>query len=128
MKIRFEGKIFLIPDACPVDGPWRRNLRRHLQEHGIEGLLTSKKLSAFSGCVVDDLVKEGAEILGPTIRAGQQDASESNPAGEPGAMRSSALPDWRLLTGVQRRALVGHLSRLGLRLGRWKRPTRNLPA
>ena len=81
MEIKIGDRTFQIPDACPIDAPKDRILKRHLREHGIESLLASKKLSAFSGCVLDDLVKEGAEIVEPTISA-KEDVPESKPSGE----------------------------------------------
>ena len=65
MEIRYGEKNFEIPDACPIDAPKNRSLKRHLQEHGVESLLTSKKLSQFSGCVLDELLSVGAELVEP---------------------------------------------------------------
>ena len=71
MEIKFEGKHFQIPDACPIDAPRNRNLRRHLREHGLESLLASTKLSPFSGCVLDDLLEAGAVIVDSRVQAGK---------------------------------------------------------
>ena len=106
MEIRFEEKNFQIPDACPIDAPRNRNLRRHLREHGVESLLASKKLSQFSGCVLDDLLEAGAVIVESTVEARKEipssesvdhreaklaDSIELNPAKErtPDPSRSS---------------------------------------
>ena len=72
MEIRFEEKNFQIPDFCPIDGPKNRTLRRHLQEHGIESLLTSTKLSQFSSCILEDLLEKGADIIESTIEVSKQ--------------------------------------------------------
>ena len=79
MEIKICDRVFQIPDACPIDAPKNRTLKRHLQEHGVESLLASKKLSQFSGCVLEELLEEGAEIVDPTLSA-QQVVSESKPS------------------------------------------------
>ena len=72
MEIKFEEKKFQIPDACPIDAPKNRVLKRHLREHGFESLLVSKKLSEFSGCVLDELLEAGAKIVESSNEASKQ--------------------------------------------------------
>jgi len=82
MEIKFEEKIFQIPDACPIDAPKNRVLKRHLREHGIESLLASKKLSEFSGCVLDELLEQGAVIV-ESVEANKQVPSSESTEGHP---------------------------------------------
>ena len=63
MEIKLNDRMFTIPDDCPLDGPKKSTLRRNLQEHGAESFLTSRKLSPFAGCLTDELLKAGAEIV-----------------------------------------------------------------
>ena len=79
MKILIEKKNFQIPDACPIDAPKNRILKRHLREHGIESLFTSKKLSQLSGCILGELLEEGAEIVEPGIETDKQEPSNPEP-------------------------------------------------
>ncbi len=65
MEIKLKDRTFTIPDDCPLDGPKKSTLRRNLQEHGAESFLTSRKLSPFAGCLTDELLKAGAEIVEP---------------------------------------------------------------
>ena len=57
MEIKIDNRTFQIPDACPIDAPRNRDLKRHLREHGVESLLASKKFSEFSGCILDELLE-----------------------------------------------------------------------
>ena len=63
MEIKFKDRTYTIPDECPTDGPKKSTLRRNLQEHGAESFLVSRKLSPFAGCLTDELLKAGAEIV-----------------------------------------------------------------
>ena len=63
MEIKFKDRTYTIPDECPTDGPKKSTLRRNLQEHGAESFLISRKLSPFAGCLTDELLKAGAEIV-----------------------------------------------------------------
>ena len=38
-------------------------MRRNLQEHGAESFLISRKLIPFAGCLTDELLQAGAEII-----------------------------------------------------------------
>ena len=64
MEIKLNDRMFTIPDECPLDGPKKSTLRRNLQEHGAESFLTSRKLSPFAGCLNDELLEAGAEVVG----------------------------------------------------------------
>ncbi len=64
MDIKLKDRMFTIPGECPLDGPKKSTLRRNLQEHGAESFLTSRKLSLFAGCMIDELVEAGAEVVG----------------------------------------------------------------
>ena len=63
MEIKFKDRTYTIPDECPTDGPRKSTLRRNLQEHGAESFLISRKLSPFAGCLTDELLKAGAEVV-----------------------------------------------------------------
>ena len=63
MEIKFKDRTYTIPDECPTDGPKKSTLRRNLQEHGAESFLISRKLSPFAGCLTDELLNAGAEIV-----------------------------------------------------------------
>lgn len=63
MEIKLHDRNFTIPDECPLDGPKKSTLRRNLQEHGAESFLTSRKLSHFAGCLIDELVEAGAVVV-----------------------------------------------------------------
>ena len=65
MEIKLNDRMFTIPAECPLDGPKKSTLRRNLQEHGAESFLTSRKLSLFAGCMIDELVEAGAVVVGP---------------------------------------------------------------
>ena len=64
MEIKLKDRNFTIPDECPLDGPKKSTLRRNLQEHGAESFLTSRKLSPFAGCLIEELVEAGAVVVG----------------------------------------------------------------
>ncbi len=64
MEIKLKDRNFTIPDECPLDGPKKSTLRRNLQEHGAESFLTSRKLSPFAGCLIEELVAAGAVVVG----------------------------------------------------------------
>ena len=78
MEIRIEGRTYQIPDACPIEAPNKRIMRRHLREHGPESFLTSKTLSQFAACVWGDLVLEGAEMVGLTSDADVKASGDSS--------------------------------------------------
>lgn len=65
MEIKFKDRTYTIPDECPTDGPKKSTLRRNLQKHGAESFLISRKLSPFAGCLTDELLKAGAEMIEP---------------------------------------------------------------
>ena len=73
MEIRWGDKSFQIPNVCPIDAPRNRTLKRHLREHGVESLLTSKKLSEFAGCILDELTDAGAELVEPSAEVGSEE-------------------------------------------------------
>ena len=67
MEIKLNDRMFTIPDECPLDGPKKSTLRRNLQEHGAESFLTSRKLSSFAGCLIEELVEAGAVVVEPEV-------------------------------------------------------------
>ena len=85
MEIRYGDKTFQIDDECSIDAPEDRVLKQHLREHGIESLLNSKKLSQFSGCILDELLEEGAELVDIDTESEDQECSvpelEQDPVG-----------------------------------------------
>ena len=74
MEIRFGGKTYFLPVACPSNNRRKAALRKDLQEHGAEAFLASRKLSPFAGCVTEELVAAGAEVV---------PVEESAPVNEP---------------------------------------------
>ena len=68
MEIKFKDRTYTIPDECPTDGPKKSTLRRNLQEHGAESFLTSRKLSPFASCLIEELVAAGAVVIGTEAR------------------------------------------------------------
>ncbi len=62
MKIKLGDKFYIISDSCPSDGPTKRTLNRHLKVHGAASLLESKLLRPSATCVIERLIKEGAEV------------------------------------------------------------------
>ena len=61
MAIKIGERVFEVPDSCPIDGPTRRRLVRHLRDHGPESLLTSKTLAPYSQCVLSEILDAGGE-------------------------------------------------------------------
>ena len=61
MAIKIGERVFEVPDSCPIDGPTRRRLVRHLRDHGPESLLTSKTLAPYSQCVLTEILDAGGE-------------------------------------------------------------------
>ena len=61
MNIKFGDKVFEVPDSCPINGPKKRRLIRHLDEHGLESLLTSKSLEPYSQCILNEILEAGGE-------------------------------------------------------------------
>jgi len=64
MEIKLGDRGFEV-DRCPAEGPHKATLKRNLREHGPEGFLTSANLKPFAGCVIEELRKAGAEVVGP---------------------------------------------------------------
>ena len=79
MEIKFEKRNFHILDSCPVDGPKKRYLKRHVREHGVSSLLESKKYSQFAVCILDELLKEGAEMDGQRKEADNSEPLQTAP-------------------------------------------------
>ncbi len=63
MEIKLGNKTFFIPDVCESNSRRKASLRKDLQEHGAEAFLASRKLSPFAGCVTEELVAAGAEVV-----------------------------------------------------------------
>ena len=63
MEIKFAGKTYFLPDVCASNNRQKAKLRKDLAEHGPESFLASHKLSPLAGCVTDDLVAAGAEVV-----------------------------------------------------------------
>lgn len=61
MAIKIGERVFEVPDSCPIDGPTRRRLVRHLRDHGPKSLLTSKTLAPYSQCVLSEILDAGGE-------------------------------------------------------------------
>lgn len=92
MEIKFKDRTYTIPDECPTDGPKKSTLRRNFQEHGAESFLISRKLCPFAGCLTDELLKAGAEIVETENSIGNGTLEEESAA--PEEMESEAqAPD-----------------------------------
>ncbi len=63
MEIKLGDRTYFVPDACESNNRRKAALRKDLQEHGAEAFLASRKLSPFAGCVTEELVAAGAEVV-----------------------------------------------------------------
>jgi len=63
MEIKLGDRTYFVPDVCDSNSRRKAALRKDLQEHGPEAFLASRKLSPFAGCVTEELVAAGAEIV-----------------------------------------------------------------
>ena len=75
MEIKLGDRTYFIPDTCASNSRRKAALRKDLQEHGPEAFLASRKLSHFAGCVTEELVAAGAEVIGevaPAAAAGSE--------------------------------------------------------
>jgi len=66
MEIRINGKTYEAPDSCPIDGPRKGTLKRHLNQHGVESFLSSDKYGEYAACILEELETMGAEAVEPT--------------------------------------------------------------
>ena len=74
MEIKLGDRTYFIPDVCDSSLRRKATLRKDLQEHGAEAFLASRKLSPFAGCVTEELIAAGAEVV---------PVEESAPGNEP---------------------------------------------
>jgi len=63
MEIKLGDRTYFIPDTCSSSRRRKAALRKDLQEHGAEAFLASHKLNPFAGCVTEELVAAGAELV-----------------------------------------------------------------
>ena len=63
MEIKLGDRTYFVPDVCDSNNRRKAALRKDLQEHGAEAFLASRKLSPFAGCVTEELVAAGAEVV-----------------------------------------------------------------
>ena len=63
MEIKLGDRTYFLPDICTSNSRRKAALRKDLQEHGTEAFLASHKLSPFAGCVTEELVAAGAEVV-----------------------------------------------------------------
>ena len=63
MDIKINGKTYEAPDSCPIDGPRKGTLKRHLNQHGVESFLASDKYGQYAPCIIEGLESMGAELL-----------------------------------------------------------------
>lgn len=63
MKIQVEGKIYEIGDEFPSEKPKLSALIRHLENHGLESFLSSKKFGEFAPCLLEQFKAEGAQVV-----------------------------------------------------------------
>lgn len=61
MYIKINGNTYKAQDSCPIDGPRKSTLKRHLNQHGAESFLSSDKYGDYAACVLDELQSLGAE-------------------------------------------------------------------
>ena len=86
MEIKFAGKTYLLPDVCASNNRQKAKLRKDLAEHGPESFLASHKLSPLAGCVTEDLLAAGAEVveaeepaLGDEVQGFPMDSDDTAP-------------------------------------------------
>ncbi len=95
MEIKLGDRVYQIPDACPVDAPRPSTLKRNLREHGAEAFLLSHKLAPLAGCIVDELVEAGAEIVPaeaePSALADQGETETPTAPNQPGGENSPSV-------------------------------------
>ena len=48
MEIKINVKTYEAPDSCPIDGPRKGTLKRHLQQHGVASFLSSDKYGEYA--------------------------------------------------------------------------------
>ena len=63
MEIKLGNRTYFVPNVCDSNNRRKAALRKDLQEHGAEAFLASRKLSPFAGCVTEELVAAGAEVV-----------------------------------------------------------------
>ena len=63
MEIKLGDRTYFLPDSCSSSKRKKTTLRKELREHGAEAFLASHKLSPFAGCVTEELVEAGAELV-----------------------------------------------------------------
>jgi len=63
MENKFGDRTYFVPDLCDSNNRRKAALRKDLQEHGAEAFLASRKLSPFAGCVTEELVAAGVEMV-----------------------------------------------------------------
>jgi len=83
MEIKFAGKTYFLPDVCASTNRQKAKLRKDLAEHGPESFLASHKLGILAGCVTEDLVAAGAELVAEEMEI------ESEPQGFPADVDTS---------------------------------------
>ena len=69
MEIKLGDRTYFVPDSCSSNSRRKASLRKDLQEHRAEVFLASRKLGPFAGCVVEELVTDGAEVVGEETTA-----------------------------------------------------------
>ena len=78
MEIKIGDRVYTISDACPSDRPRPATLRRNLREHGPESFVSSHKLARFASCVLDELFREGAELVDQDDESLEPDQEEED--------------------------------------------------
>ena len=95
MEIEINGNAYEVPDCCPTNPPKRSSLKRHLDQHGAESFLASKKYGQYAPCILNILEDQGAEIAGTNQdleqpAQGPQVPSSSVPTG---SVRATPSPE-----------------------------------
>ena len=62
-EIRINGNTYETPESCPLYGPLKSTLKRHLTRHGVEAFLASNKYGQYATCILDELRGMGAEAV-----------------------------------------------------------------
>ncbi len=63
MDIKINDKTYEVPDLCPTNAPKKVDMKRHLDQHGVESLLASTKYGQYASCILDELVRKGAQAI-----------------------------------------------------------------
>jgi hypothetical protein len=56
MEVKIEDKQYQVHGSCPLGAPSKAILKRHLNQHGAESLVTSKKFGKYASCILEGIL------------------------------------------------------------------------